>query len=48
MSTAKTAEPIKMPFGMWARVGPHNHVLDEDPDPQGKGQFCVGKGAVPL
>jgi len=26
MSPAKTAEP--MPFGMWTRVGPRNHVLD--------------------
>ena len=22
-----TTEPIKMLFGMWARVGPHNNVL---------------------
>ena len=25
---AKTAEPIKMPFGLWARMGLRNHVLD--------------------
>jgi len=25
---AKTAEAIKMPFGLWARMGPRNHVLD--------------------
>ena len=25
---AKTAEPIEMLFGMWARIGPRNHVLD--------------------
>jgi len=25
---AKTAEPIKMPFGLWARMGPINHVLN--------------------
>ena len=25
---AKTAEPIQMPFGLWARMGPRNHVLD--------------------
>jgi len=30
---AKTAEPIEMPFGMWARVGPSNHVLDGGRDP---------------
>jgi len=23
---AKTAEPIKMLFGLWARMGPRNHV----------------------
>ena len=27
---AKTAEPIKMPFRFWARMGPRNHVLDGD------------------
>ena len=29
MSCAKTAEPIKMLFGMWTWVGPRKHVLDE-------------------
>jgi len=24
----KIAEPIEMPFGFWARMGPRNHVLD--------------------
>ena len=28
VSPAKTAEPIEMPFGLWTRVGPRNHVLD--------------------
>ena len=28
---AKTAEPIEMPFGFWARMGPRNHVLDGGP-----------------
>jgi len=37
------AEPIVMPFGLWARTGLKNHELDEDPDPQEKGQFW-GKG----
>jgi len=27
MSCAKTDEPIEMPFGMWTRVSPRNHVL---------------------
>jgi len=34
VSPAKMAEPIKMPFGLWTRVGPINHVLDEGPDPR--------------
>jgi len=29
---AKTAEPIKMPFGLWAQMGPRNHVLAGSPD----------------
>jgi len=33
VSPAKTAKPIKMPFVMWTRVGPRNHVLDGGPDP---------------
>jgi len=28
MSCGKIAELVEMPFGMWARVGPRNHVLD--------------------
>ena len=28
---AKTAEPIEMPFGLWARMTRRNHVLDGDP-----------------
>ena len=37
---AKTAEPIEMPFGMRARVGRSNQVLDGDPDlPRGRGNF---------
>jgi len=28
MSPAKTAEPIEIPFGMWTRVSPKNHVVD--------------------
>jgi len=31
---AKTAEPIEMPFGFWARNGPRNHLLDS-----GSGQY---------
>ena len=32
VSPAKTAEPIKMPFGTWARAGLGKHVLDEGRD----------------
>jgi len=28
VSCTKTAEPIKMPFGLWTQVGPRKHVLD--------------------
>ena len=28
MSCAKTAEPIKMPFGLWTRVSLRKHALD--------------------
>jgi len=33
VSPVKTAEPIEMSFGFWARMGPRNHVLDGGPDP---------------
>jgi len=35
VSPAKSAEPIEMPFGSWARVGSRNHVLDGAPDRRG-------------
>jgi len=28
---AKTAEPIEMPFGLWATMGCRNHVFDKGP-----------------
>ena len=28
MSCAKTAEPIEILFGLWARMDPRNHLLD--------------------
>jgi len=31
VSCAKTAEPIEMPFELWTRMGPRNHVLDGSP-----------------
>jgi len=38
VSHAKTAELIKILFGLMTWVGPGNHVLDEGPDP------CVERG----
>jgi len=32
VSPAKTTEPTEMPFGLWARMGPRNHVLDGSPE----------------
>jgi len=29
---AKTTQPIKMHVGLWARMGPKNHVLDGSPE----------------
>jgi len=43
VSPAKTAEPFEMPFGLWTRVSPSNHVLDEVS--HGKWQFW-GKEAA--
>ena len=37
VSCGKTDEPIELPFGIWTRAGPRNHVLGGGPDPQGKG-----------
>jgi len=36
---AKTGEPIKMTFELWARMGIRNRVLDGVQIPHGKGQF---------
>ena len=46
VSCAKTAQPIEMLFGMWTRVGPRNHVLDERPDPHTRGcnYDCAKRG----
>jgi len=48
MSCAKTAEPIKMPFGVWTLVGPMNHVLDGDPDPPRTERCIFGASPSPL
>jgi len=48
VSPAKTAEPIKMPFGLWTWVSPRNHVLDGDLDlTMRRGNF-EGRGGVDL
>ena len=46
---AKSAAPIKMPFGVLVLVGPSNHVLDWGLDPLGgRGSFGMRKElAVP-
>jgi len=40
----KTAEPIEMPFGLWARLDSTNHVLDAVQIPAWKGAIFRGKG----
>jgi len=45
ISPAKVAEPIEMPFGLWTRVGPRNHVLDGVPDAPWEGAILKAKGA---
>jgi len=32
VSCAKMTEPILMTFGLWAWMGPRNHVLDGSPE----------------
>jgi len=46
VSPAKTAESIEMPFGLWARMGPSNHVLEgvQIPPPPREGAILRGKG----
>ena len=44
VSPTKMAEPIEMPFGLWARMGPRNHVLDGVPDPRWEGAIFGERG----
>jgi len=39
VSPTKTAEPVKMPFGLWTRVGPRNRVLGGGVGRWENGQF---------
>ena len=41
-SCAKTAEPIEVPFLLWTRLAPRNHVLGGGPDPPKEGPFFGG------
>jgi len=49
---AKTAEPsdsvqpTEIPYGLWTRMGPRNHVLDGGPDTHVKGQL-LGERTCP-
>jgi len=45
VSPAKTAAPIKMPFGLRTWVGLGKHVLYDGPDPPWEGAILRGKGA---
>jgi len=43
----KTAEPIKMPFGLMTQVGHRYHVLDGGPDPpRGRCNFWVKRSSL--
>ena len=39
VSCAKTAEPIEMLFGLWARVSQSKHVLDGTQMPMRRGNY---------
>jgi len=36
---------MKMPFGLWAWMGPRNRVLDGGPDPPWEGAIVGERGA---
>jgi len=47
VNPAKAAQPIEMPFGLWARVASRNHVLwYGSRSLHGKRQFRGRKGAA--
>jgi len=48
VSSAKTAEPIEVQFGLVTRMGPKSHVLDGGADPQGNGLFREAESGGPL
>ena len=46
VSPAKTAEPIKMPFGLRSQVDPGNHVLGAGPGPPMGREIILGGGKM--
>jgi len=48
MSPEKTDKPIEIPFVLWTRVGPRNHVISGDLDPPGEGAIFGDREQVPL
>jgi len=44
----RTAKPIEIPFRLWTRVGPRNHVLDGGAYPPWKGGNFDGEEDGPL
>jgi len=48
VSSAKTAAPIELPFGLRTWVDPGNHVLDEVQIPTWKGANFWGRMGIPL
>jgi len=48
VSPTKTAASIEMLFGLKARVGPRNHVLDEGPDPPWEEAIFAGGKERPI
>jgi len=49
VSCAKPAEPMEMPFGLWAGMGPRNHVFDGRPEVlrQGRNHWRVRESEPP-
>ena len=43
---AKAAEPIEMPFALWAWMGPRNYVLDGGPNPPQEGAILVERAPI--
>jgi len=46
VSPTKTVEPIKVPFGLWMRVGPKEPCIRWGPDPSCEWPILRWKGAA--